>query len=104
VDTENREIIINIITIDSRCSFIKKRTLMHPTYIGQIEREEKNIIIESLEKVTNALGFSMKELFKSIQPDIQQNKYSYEMNEIINLVKGGLGRNKDKFNAITVID
>jgi hypothetical protein len=29
----------------------------------------------------------MEELFKSIQPHIQRNKYSHEMNEIINLVK-----------------
>lgn len=29
---------------------------LHPTYIGQIERGEKNLTVESLSKITQALG------------------------------------------------
>lgn len=36
---------------------------MHPTYIGQVERDEKNITIESLEKICIALDYPMDELF-----------------------------------------
>lgn len=36
---------------------------LHPTYIGQVERGEKNITIESLEKICVALNYPMEELF-----------------------------------------
>lgn len=39
---------------------------LHPTYIGQIERGEKNITIESLEKICAALEYPMSELFNRI--------------------------------------
>ncbi|MBR5947119.1 MAG: helix-turn-helix transcriptional regulator [Clostridia bacterium] len=38
----------------------------HPTYIGQIERGEKNATIESLEKISSALGVSLSKLFEKI--------------------------------------
>lgn len=36
---------------------------VHRTYIGMIERAEKNITIENVEKISNALGKEIKELF-----------------------------------------
>ena len=39
---------------------------LHPTYIGQVERGEKNLTIESLEKICNALEYPMEDLFFSI--------------------------------------
>ena len=36
---------------------------LHPTYIGQVERGEKNLTIESLEKICNALEYPMEDLF-----------------------------------------
>jgi transcriptional regulator with XRE-family HTH domain len=36
---------------------------VHRTYIGMIERAEKNITLENIEKVAKALGLSVKELF-----------------------------------------
>ena len=36
---------------------------VHPTYIGQVERGEKNVTIESLEKICCALNLPMDELF-----------------------------------------
>ena len=36
----------------------------HPTYIGQLERGEKNATLESLEKISKALGVSLLKLFE----------------------------------------
>ena len=44
----------------------------HPTYIGQIERGEKNATIESIEKISAALQISLSELFEKI--GTQQNE------------------------------
>ena len=38
----------------------------HPTYIGQIERGEKNATIESIEKISTALGVSLSMLFEKL--------------------------------------
>ncbi len=38
----------------------------HPTYIGQIERGEKNATIESIEKIATALNVSLSRLFEKI--------------------------------------
>lgn len=38
----------------------------HPTYIGQIERGEKNATIESIEKISAALNLSLSKLFEKL--------------------------------------
>ena len=38
----------------------------HPTYIGQLERGEKNATIESIEKISIALDISLEKLFEKI--------------------------------------
>lgn len=38
----------------------------HPTYIGQIERGEKNATIESIERIATALDVPLSELFEKI--------------------------------------
>ena len=38
----------------------------HPTYIGQIERGEKNATIESIEKICVALDISLSSLFEKL--------------------------------------
>lgn len=35
---------------------------LHRTYIGQIERAEKNITLRSMEKIADTLGLELKEL------------------------------------------
>lgn len=35
----------------------------HPTYIGQLERGEKNATLESVEKIAAAMDISLSELF-----------------------------------------
>lgn len=38
----------------------------HPTYIGQVERGEKNATIESIEKIAVALGVPLSKLFEKL--------------------------------------
>ena len=38
----------------------------HPTYIGQIERGEKNATVESIEKIAVALNVSLSQLFEKL--------------------------------------
>jgi transcriptional regulator with XRE-family HTH domain len=47
----------------------------HPTYIGQIERGEKNATIESIEKIASALNVSLSTLFEKLgaQESVSRN-------------------------------
>lgn len=38
----------------------------HPTYIGQVERGEKNATLESIEKISSAMGISLSQLFEKL--------------------------------------
>ncbi len=37
---------------------------VHRTYIGMIERAEKNITLINIEKIANSLGITLSDLFK----------------------------------------
>ncbi|HAU0514737.1 TPA: helix-turn-helix domain-containing protein [Legionella pneumophila] len=43
---------------------LASRAKMHRTYIGMIERAEKNITLENIEKIAKALDLTIPELFK----------------------------------------
>ena len=46
----------------------------HSTYIGQVERGEKNATIESIEKIATALGVPLSRLFENIgAPEAEEN-------------------------------
>lgn len=38
----------------------------HPTYIGQVERSEKNAMLESIEKIASALNVPLSQLFEKL--------------------------------------
>lgn len=40
------------------------RSDLHRTYIGMIERAEKNVTLKNIEKIANGLGISIQEFFK----------------------------------------
>jgi len=42
------------------------RAGLHRTYIGMIERAEKNITLENIEKIASALGLKIKTLFDDL--------------------------------------
>ena len=39
----------------------------HPTYIGQLERGEKNATIESIERISTAMSISLSRLFEKLE-------------------------------------
>lgn len=41
----------------------------HPTYIGQLERGEKNATLESIEKIALALDIPLSKLFEKLDDD-----------------------------------
>lgn len=49
---------------------------LHTNYIGQIERGEKNLTIETLDKVVSGLEVSLEELFRYIDPAVGEDKLS----------------------------
>ena len=49
---------------------------LHPTYIGQLERGEKNATIESICKISNAFHMSLEKLFEGIE--IKETNYYNE--------------------------
>ena len=42
----------------------------HPTYIGQVERGEKNATLESVEKIASAMSVPLSKLFEKIGEDV----------------------------------
>lgn len=40
---------------------------LHPTYIGQVERGEKNATLESIYRISKGLGVSMSKLLEDIE-------------------------------------
>lgn len=41
----------------------------HPTYIGQIERGEKNATLESIKKISSAMNVPLSKLFEKLGED-----------------------------------
>lgn len=48
-------------------------TGLHRTYIGQIERAEKNITLRNIERVARELGVDIKDLFDFTTLDLDNN-------------------------------
>ena len=46
---------------------LAERCGLHATYIGQLERGEKNATLESIEKIVKGLNISFETLFEKIQ-------------------------------------
>ncbi len=46
----------------------------HPTYVGQLERGEKNPTIESIDRIAAALSISLSRLFEKIENEQNEAK------------------------------
>ena len=46
---------------------------LHPTYIGQVERGEKNASIESIYKISCGLGIPVSRLFEKMDGNLTSN-------------------------------
>lgn len=50
-----------------------ERSGLHGKYIGEIERGEKNLTVDSLKKLTSALGTTLEQFFCHIDPANEQS-------------------------------
>jgi transcriptional regulator with XRE-family HTH domain len=39
---------------------------LHPTYVGSVERGERNISVDNMEKLARALGFDIVDLLRQV--------------------------------------
>ena len=62
---------------------LAERAGLHNTYIGQLERGEKNATLESVEKVAKALDLPLELLFEKIIIGDLKNEYAVECYNII---------------------
>ena len=62
---------------------LAERAGLHPTYIGQVERGEKNLTIESLEKITSALDVPMANVFEKIEERGAADNYCLQAYELL---------------------
>lgn len=62
---------------------LAERAGLHPTYIGQLERGEKNATIDSICKVANALEIPLEQLFEKINQIDAKNNIASECYDII---------------------
>ena len=56
---------------------------LHPTYIGQVERGEKNATIESIEKICIALDLPLEDLFNKIITTNSKQKIAQKCYDLI---------------------
>ena len=57
---------------------------LHHTYIGQVERGEKNPTLTSLEKILDGLGISFAELFSYLDTPNQQPSIPAQCYDLVN--------------------
>lgn len=59
----------------------------HFTYIGQVERGEKNISLINLAKIAEALEVNISQLFAYINEDMESTKSEVLIQEIISMLR-----------------
>ena len=57
---------------------LAERCGLHPTYIGQVERGEKNATIESISKITNGLFLPLSKFFENMGSGEDRESYPSE--------------------------
>ncbi|MCL2392724.1 MAG: helix-turn-helix domain-containing protein [Oscillospiraceae bacterium] len=63
---------------------LAEKSGVHHTYIGQLERGEKNATLETIEKVARALNLSLETLFEAIVDGNVDNTVSREIYDLVN--------------------
>ncbi|CAN7310452.1 helix-turn-helix transcriptional regulator [Paenibacillus sp. LjRoot153] len=58
----------------------------HFTYVGAVERGEKNITLLNLEKMAEALNTDVQELFRYAGLDLGQTSKQRDLQEVLNLL------------------
>jgi len=62
---------------------LAEKAELHPTYIGQLERGEKNATLVTIEKVAGALNLPLEILFEAIVGGSTDNAFAKEAYELI---------------------
>lgn len=76
----------------------------HPTYIGQIERGEKNATLESIEKITCALCISISKLLENIDSNEKGEKIDYPLMCYELLLSKSIKEQEHIYNILSSID
>lgn len=76
---------------------LAERAELHPTYIGQAERGEKNLTLLSLEKILCALDVSFAEFFEYFESSRKQPDYAAQC---YNLVSGKSKQEQERLYRI----
>jgi transcriptional regulator with XRE-family HTH domain len=64
---------------------LAERSKLHPTYIGQVERGERNLSLTCIEKLATGLGIEIKELFVFPEKERkEQDELRYKVKAIVN--------------------
>lgn len=65
---------------------LAEKSDLHPTYIGQVERGERNLSLACIEKISKGLGVDIKELFVFSKEDRKNelDKLRYKIKAIVN--------------------
>ncbi|MUT64925.1 helix-turn-helix domain-containing protein [Paenibacillus sp. NEAU-GSW1] len=61
---------------------LAERSSLHTNYVGQVERGEKNLTLETLEKIVAGLDVSLEELFRFLGPMERRDAFG----EIVHLL------------------
>lgn len=75
----------------------------HPTYIGQVERGEKNPTIESIQKIVLALHIPMSQLFEKIGEQ-EKRKINYPILCYDIIAAKNIPEQKQIYNLLIEID
>ena len=76
---------------------------LHPTYIGQIERGEKNATMESIEKIALGLEIPLSQLFELLGGEKEEGTaYAYRCYELVAAQE--VGDQKQLYQIISEIE
>ncbi|MDF2923636.1 MAG: hypothetical protein K0R57_2550 [Paenibacillaceae bacterium] len=64
-----------------------ERAGLSEKYIGQVERGEKNLTIESQYKIAHGLNLTLEELFRSLDPIVREDSLGELLELLINRSK-----------------
>jgi len=67
---------------------LAEKAELHHTYIGQLERGEKNATLETIEKIAAALGLPLEVLFEAIITGEKNNTHAKEAYNLITPLSG----------------
>ena len=78
---------------------------MHPTYIGQLERGEKNASLESIHKISSALRLPLKKLFEKLdQPGSAASERNIPLEYYDHLLTRPISRQKIVVEFLSLLD